>query len=55
MNQVGDLKLKIEDMRHRLITLAVAKQFNFQDPEVLSLSSELDYLIAVFQKAMQVA
>jgi hypothetical protein len=47
--------LKIEAMRIRLSALVAAKKFNLQDPEVLSLSKELDKLIVSFEKAKQVA
>lgn len=43
--------LKIEAMRIRLSALVAAKKFNMQDPEVLSLSKELDKLIVSFEKA----
>jgi hypothetical protein len=47
--------LKIEDMRIQLSALVVAKKFDLQDPEVLSLSKELDRLIVSFQKAKELA
>lgn len=40
--------LKIEDMRVRLNALVVAKKFDMQDPDVISLSRELDRLIVEF-------
>ena len=43
--------LKIEEMRIRLSGLVVAKNFNMQDPDVISLSRELDRLIVDFEKA----
>lgn len=43
----------IENMRRRLSVLAVAKKFNMQDPEILSLSRELDKLIVTFERAQQ--
>lgn len=46
--------LKIEAMRIRLSALVAAKKFNMQDPEVLSLSKELDKLIVSFEKAKEV-
>ncbi|CQR73178.1 Spo0E like sporulation regulatory protein [Sporomusa ovata DSM 2662] len=45
--------LKIEDMRVRLNALVVAKKFDMQDPDVISLSRELDRLIVEFHKARQ--
>lgn len=45
--------LKIEAMRIRLSGLVVAKNFNMQDPDVISLSKELDRLIVDFEKAKQ--
>lgn len=45
--------MTIEDMRIKLSMLVVAKKFNMQDPEVLSLSTELDRLIVNFEKAKQ--
>lgn len=47
--------LKIENMRIRLSALVAAKKFNMLDPEVLSLSRELDKLIVNFEKEKQVA
>ena len=43
--------LKIEEMRIRLSGLVVAKNFNMQDTDVISLSRELDRLIVDFEKA----
>ncbi|MBP2663464.1 MAG: Spo0E like sporulation regulatory protein [Firmicutes bacterium] len=45
--------LKIEAMRIRLSGLVVAKNFDMQDPDVISLSKELDRLIVDFEKAKQ--
>ena len=45
--------LKIEDMRIRLSGLVVAKNFDMQDPDVISLSRELDRLIVDFEKTKQ--
>lgn len=45
--------VKIEDLRIRLNILAAARNFNLQDPDVLSLSMELDRLIVDFQQAKQ--
>lgn len=45
--------LKIEAMRIRLSALVATKKFNMLDPEVLSLSRELDKLIVSFEKEKQ--
>lgn len=45
--------LTIEDMRVRLSALVVAKKFDMQDPDVISLSRELDRLIVDFHNAKQ--
>lgn len=45
--------LKIEEMRIQLSVLAVAKNFDMQDPDVISLSRKLDCLIVDFEKAKQ--
>lgn len=47
--------ITIEDMRIRLSEMVVAKKFDLQDPEVLSLSKELDRLIVNFEKAKRLA
>ncbi|MCE5285672.1 MAG: Spo0E family sporulation regulatory protein-aspartic acid phosphatase [Pelosinus sp.] len=43
----------LEELRARLHALVAAKNFNMQDPDVLSLSMELDLYIVDFQKAQQ--
>lgn len=55
MENLQEQELKIEDTRTRLIALVSAKRFNMQDPDVISLSQKLDFLIAVFVKAKQLA
>lgn len=44
---------RIEELRIRLSSLVVTKNFCMQDPDVLSLSSELDRLIVDFEKTKQ--
>ena len=45
---------KIEEIRIRLNALVTTKGFNMQDPDVISLSNELDRLIVDFEKIKSV-
>lgn len=54
MEKLREYEQKIEYARVRLGELVVAKGFNLQDPELISLSDEMDRLIVDFEKAKQV-
>jgi hypothetical protein len=45
---------KIEETRIRLDALVTMKGFNMQDPEVISLSDELDRLIVDFERTKRI-
>lgn len=55
MGKLREQELIIEDTRARLGELVVAKNFNMQDPDLISLSGEMDRLIVDFEKTKQVA
>jgi hypothetical protein len=46
-----EILLRLEELRSQLHSLAAARNFNMQDPDILSLSMELDLFIVEFQKA----
>ena len=54
MEKLREYEQKIEYARIQLGELVVAKGFNLQDPELISLSDEMDRLIVDFEKAKQV-
>jgi len=54
MEKLREYEQKIEYARVQLGELVVAKGFNLQDPELISLSDEMDRLIVDFEKAKQV-
>ena len=54
MKRLQEYEQKIEYARIQLGELVVAKGFDLQDPELISLSDEMDRLIVDFEKAKQV-
>ncbi|WP_040682940.1 aspartyl-phosphate phosphatase Spo0E family protein [Thermosinus carboxydivorans] len=55
MSEIDRLAEKIEELRQRLAILVDSKQGNLKDPEVMTLSAELDRQIVNYQRIRWIA